>query len=73
MEKTMSKLTKKQLQSEIASLESNIQVHEALIGDAGEAKKYLAILRTQLHDVNFAELNSSLENEPLPIRQTQNE
>ena len=59
----MKKLTKKQFQYEKVSLENNIQVHEALVGDAGKSKKYLALLRIQLHEMNFAELNSSLNNE----------
>lgn len=56
----MMKLTKKQLKIEIVTQANNIQVYETLIGDAGEAKNTLALLRLQLHDIELAELNASL-------------
>ena len=56
----MVKLTKKQLEYEIATLVSNIEVYEAFVGDAIEAKKSLALFRAQLHEKNEAELKISL-------------
>ena len=57
----MMRLTKKQLQYEIITLANNIQVHEALIGDSGEAKETLALLRAQLRGMNWAELDISFD------------
>ena len=64
----MKKLTKRQLQNEIVFQENNIEVYESLIGEASEAKKSLALLLTQLIEINLAEQNESLDKEQKNIQ-----
>ncbi len=56
----MMKLTKKELQDEIVMLANNIEVYEALVGDASVAKNTLALYRAQLHALEEAESNANL-------------